>query len=343
MSFKCAFLGCGPRANGHAMAYELISRGAKVACCDLDRERADSFAATYEIPRVYTDLEEMLDKERPDVVHMVTPPNLRVDLLNQLSAAQVGGVLVEKPICVGADDYARLRELATRTTMKIAVNHQLRHHNRVLELLDEVRQGVYGEIRFLDASAELTMSAQGVHVLDLMFAFNGYEPVQTVFGASSGFDDLGSNHPSPRIAQSLLTFRNGSRGVLQAGQGAPQITPSPTSWQHKRIAVYGTRGFCHWWMYGWEKTLPGGEVERGTLDYPDEDLPGQANLTNAMFDWLEDDAAVCPTNLSTSLDEWEVIMAGYLSTIEARPVDLPCEMPLDLLDRFQRFTEGKGG
>ncbi|MEN6404126.1 MAG: Gfo/Idh/MocA family oxidoreductase, partial [Armatimonadia bacterium] len=81
MSFKCAFLGCGPRANGHAAAYDHITRGHRVACCDLDPERLSAFAAKYDIPATYTSLEEMLDKEKPDLVHMVTRPNLRVGLM----------------------------------------------------------------------------------------------------------------------------------------------------------------------------------------------------------------------------------------------------------------------
>jgi hypothetical protein len=91
-------------------------------------------------------------------------------------------------------------------------------------------------------------------------------------------------------------------------------------------------------MNAWEKSLPDGTVEQGTKEYRAEDVLGQANLTNALFDWLEDDAQVSPTNLSTSLDEWLVILAGYLSTVEARPVDLPFDPPDDLLEKFKCFV-----
>ena len=37
--FKCAFLGCGPRARGHAKAYQIVERGRKVAICDMNQER----------------------------------------------------------------------------------------------------------------------------------------------------------------------------------------------------------------------------------------------------------------------------------------------------------------
>ena len=109
------------------------------------------------------------------------------------------------------------------------------------------------------------------------------------------------------------------------------------SWGHKRIAVYGTHGYFHWRMNAWEKSLPDGTVEQGKKEYGAEDVLGQANLTNAMFDWL-DDKAVAPTNLSTSLDEWLVILAGYLGSLEARPVDFPFAPPADLLDRFKAFV-----
>ncbi|MEA3399943.1 MAG: Gfo/Idh/MocA family oxidoreductase, partial [Armatimonadota bacterium] len=60
MSFRCAFLGCGGRAKGHARAYDLIDRGEMVACCDLIEERATAFAEEFGIPSWYTDLDEML-------------------------------------------------------------------------------------------------------------------------------------------------------------------------------------------------------------------------------------------------------------------------------------------
>ena len=338
MAYRCAFLGCGPRSKGHALAYDHIPRGTRAACCDLDGTRLREYGDTFGIDGRYTDVDEMLAQERPDVVHLVTPPTLRADLMRKLSGAGVRGVIVEKPICIGADDYIALRELDRSSDTKFAVNHQLKHHPRVLELLDHVAAGHIGDVRFIDASCLYPMSGQGVRVLDLMFAFAGYPQVETVFGASSGYDDLNGTHPSPRTAESLITFGNGVRAALQAGEGAPRFDASAPRWGHKRIAAYGTNGFVQWWMQGWEKSVAGGDVDRGSHAYADEDVLGQAGLTNAMFDWLEDDAKPCPTSLETSLNEWLVILAGYLSTVEARPVDLPFDPPDDLLERFKRFV-----
>ncbi len=337
MGFRSAFLGCGPRANGHARAYSLVDRGEIVALCDVNQDRLSQFGDTYGVAARYADLEEMLRREKPDLVHLVTPPTLRVELMTRLADSGVPGVLVEKPVCIGAADYKALRALEARSGTKFAVNHQLRHHPRILQYLQDVAEGAIGQVRMIDASAVLPMSGQGVHVLDLMFAFNGYAAPRTVFGASSGYDDINGTHPSPRTAETMVTFENATRALLQSGEGAPMFVEAP-SWGHKRIAVYGTHGFRHWWMSGYEKSLPDGTVERGESVYAEEDIQGQANLTGAMFDWIAGDTKAAPTNLSTSLDEWAVILAGYLSTVESRPVEMPFDPPDDLLEQFKRFS-----
>lgn len=338
MGFRCGFLGCGPRAKGHANAYAHITRGEIVALCDMNEERLNPFGdeLTPSANR-YTDLDEMLGKEKPDVVHCVTDPTLRVPLMTHLAEAGVPGVIVEKPVCVGAHDYKALRVLEAESTTKFAVNHQLRHHPMILDFLADVQAGKIGEVRCIDATCMLPMSGQGCHVLDLMFAFNGYAKPKTVFGASSGYDDINGTHPSPKAAESLITFENGVRAMLMAGDGAPEFEEGPRH-MHKRIVVYGTHGFLHWRMNGWERSLPDGSVEQGQKDYREEDVIGQANHTNAMFDWLEDDGKPHPCNLATSLDEWLVILAGYASTVEARAIDMPFDPPDDLLDQFKRFV-----
>ena len=56
-----------------------------------------------------------------------------------------------------------------------------------------------------------------------------------------------------------------------------------------------------------------------------------AAYTSALFEWIEDDARLHPTNLATSLDQWLVILAGYASAVQARPIEMPFDPPDDLL------------
>ncbi|NLO06895.1 MAG: Gfo/Idh/MocA family oxidoreductase [candidate division WS1 bacterium] len=337
MSFKVAFLGCGGRANGHARVYDRITRGAPVACCDLVEEKAQAFAENYGIPKYYLDLDEMIEKEQPDLVHMSMPPTIRYSLMKRLSDHRIPAVIVEKPIAIGAHDYKLLRELEATSETRYTVNHQLRYHERVMEMLDHIAAGDIGAVRCLDASARLPMSGQGVHVLDLMFAFAQYTPIRAVHAACSGFDDINGTHPSPESVSALVTFVDEKRGVLQSGAGVPEMATDVGRHMHKRIAAYGETGFVHWTMHSWEKGI-GGKVERGEHKYGEVDDIGQINLTNAVFDWIEDGAAATPTNLATSLDEWRVLLACYASTVGKTPIEFPFEPEDDLLEQYIEFA-----
>jgi predicted dehydrogenase len=332
MSYKVAFLGCGGRSQGHARVYPNIENGTRVACCDLIEEKAAGYAEQFDIPNWYLDLDEMIEKEQPDLVHMSMPPTIRYSLMKRLSDHGVPAVIVEKPIAVGADDYRKLRELEAESDTKFTVNHQLRYHERTLEFVERVGNGEIGEVRALDASAKLPMNGQGVHVLDLMFAYANYLDVRSVHAACSGFDDINGTHPSPNTASALITFVDETRGVLQSGEGVPEIADDVPRHMHKRIAVYGTTGFVHWKMNGWEMGI-GGVYSSGEHVYGEVDDVGQANLVRAVFNWLETGEPT-PTNLATALDEWLVILACYASEVEQAPIEFPFDPPDDLLQQF---------
>jgi predicted dehydrogenase len=338
MDYRCAIVGCGARAAGHAAAYGRVGRGKLVACCDLDTARLDAFADQHQIPGRYTSLPAMLAQERPDIVHLVTKPIHRVGPMTELAEAGVPAVIVEKPICVGAADYLALRALEQSSPTRFAVNHQLRHHPLILDYLRRVGAGEIGAVRMIDASAGLPLSGQGVHILDLAFAFAGYSPVEKVFAAASGYDDIDGTHPSPAATAAVITFAGGIRAVLQTGEGFPVFEPHDAVWFHKRIAVYGTHGHLHWRMSGWERSEEGGRCVGGPLDYGAEDIQGQAALTEAVFDWIEDARKPAPTNLATSLDEWLAILAIYQSAVDSRAVALPFDPPHDLVARYRELV-----
>ena len=337
--FKCALLGCGPRARGHAKAYQFVNRGRIVALCDMNEERLHPFGDEFGVKGRYTDLDEMLDTERPDVLHIVTLPSLRVGLMTTAAEHGVPGVIVEKPIALQGEDWRALRDLEGRSSTKYCVNTQLHFHAQNLDLKQTVAEGRIGEVRFIDASARSTPLDQGVHVLELAHSYTGFEPLASVFGQVADGQELDSAQPSPAMATGVLGFASGVRATLTCGACAPLATDRvEVRYAHKRVAAYGADGFVQWTMSGWERRTLDGGYERGPHDYGVEDDRAQARLTEAMFDWLEDDGKVHPNNLATSLDEWLVILAGYLSTVEKRPVDLPFDPPDDLLQQFKRFV-----
>ncbi|MEK7398039.1 MAG: Gfo/Idh/MocA family oxidoreductase [Candidatus Poribacteria bacterium] len=333
--FKSAFLGCGGRAMGHAQAYKHITRGKKVAICDLSEQRLKHFGDTFGIENRYTNIHEMLDKEKPDVLHIVTLPDLRLQLMTIAAEHEVPAAIVEKPIAITGSDYKAIMELGKKCKTKFVVNHQLRHHPKILELLSDVKSGKIGEIKFIEVSARLNMSGQGTHVTDLMFAFNDYSEPETVFGSASGSEGFNTSHPTADMSEAYMTFKNGMHTLLVCGTNAPSVGDYPGHY-HKRIAAYGTQGFVHWWMEGWEKKLKDGSYEKGAKSYGEEDVLGQAGLTNAAYDWLEDENKLHPNRLEISLMEFNTILAIFQSTVSRKMVQFPYDPPDDILNQLQK-------
>ncbi len=337
--YKSAFLGCGSRAGAHARAYQHVEKGEVVAICDMNEELLGLFGDEFGIERRYTDLEKMLEQERPDLLHIVTAPTLpgsgeriRHSLMKVASDHGVPAAIVEKPIAVDGDDWRQLVELAGTTATKFCVNTQLNFHPRNLELKRQVAAGRIGEIRFIDASARSTPIDQGPHILQLVSSYiDNAQPVR-VFGQVADGELLDSLAPSTRHATATVTYANGVRANVTFGtEAAPQISDSDVQYFHKRIAVFGTQGFAHWTMDGWELGTPAAGLESGTHSYPEQDLLGQAGLTEAVFDWLDDDAKVHPTNLAQSLAEFNLILGIFHSALTHAPVELPFDPPPGLI------------
>jgi len=143
--YKSAFLGCGGRARGHAHAYQFVKKGKGVAVCDMNEERLESFSKDFGIEKKYTDIHEMLDKEKPDLLHIVTLPTLRVPLMTLAAEHEVPVAIVEKPIAIQGEDWKQLAELNAKSKTKFVVNTQLHFHPDNLMLKKDVADGKIGD------------------------------------------------------------------------------------------------------------------------------------------------------------------------------------------------------
>jgi len=336
--YKCAIVGVsGGRAHGHAEAYEHIPRGRLVAISTRNRENLDAFGEWFGVTARYTDYCEMFDRVKPDLVHVNTPPTVRLEVMEAAEAAGIPAMIVEKPLACQGEDYVAIREFAKCARLKVAINHQLQFHPRRQMLQRAVREGRIGEVRFIEASARMNLAYQGTHSLQAIGAFiPGAVPV-SVFGQVAGVEGLREtlkHHYAPDQSVAKIAYDSGVHAVLQCGPDAPMMTDDPVTHKHKRIAVYGSRGHVLWSMWSWEMLIDG-VLEAGVHDYPDEDILGQAGMTEAMFDWIEDDAAVHPLNLELALQDFGIILGMYMSALEHRVVALPVEPAPDLIARLR--------
>jgi len=338
---KSCILGCGGRSRGHLRAYEFVENGQMAAICDMDEERLQERADEFGLETRYTNYQEMLEKEKPDVLHIVTAPIWRVDVMSIAAEFEVPVVIVEKPIGLEGGDYRQIKNLHESAKTRFVVNTQLHFHPRNMQLKQDVADGRIGEVRQIDASARSTVVDQGVHVLELAQSYNGFSKPVRVFGNVSGLGTLpDKRQPSPDMAASIVEFENGVRCQLMCGDTAPIVQPEGGKCSLKRISVYGTRGFVQWTMHGWERSTVEEGHESGTHSYGEEDVRGQAALTDAAFAWSEDESRPHPTRLDNALPKFNTILGMYVSALTNKPIDLPFDPPDGILDDLrERFKE----
>ena len=344
--YKTAMLGCGGRARGHADAYRFVKNGKLAAICDMSEERLNIFGDDFGIASRYTDLDEMLEKEKPDVLHIVTSPVIpnsneciRYPLMKQASDHGVPAAIVEKPIAVEGKDWKQIAELAEETKTKFVVNTQLDFHPKNLELKKDVAEGRIGEVRFIDASARSRSAEQGGHVLQLVSSYIGNSRPVRILGQISGSEDLNfapGGHPSPQHTVGHVLYENGIHVSLAFGtEMAQRVSDDPGIYGHKRVFVVGTKGFVHWRFNSWERATLARGYESGPLNYGEQDVVAQGNFTEALFDWLDDENNVHPTHLKQSLAESNIILGMYYSGLTNEIIELPFEPPDELMDMLR--------
>jgi len=104
---------------------------------------ARQLAERFGINACFSDLPEMLEMTRPDVVHITTPPKSHYPLAKE--CLQEGShVYLEKPFTVTGEEAESLIELAERKKIKITAGHNLQFTLEMLEMRRLVNEGFLG-------------------------------------------------------------------------------------------------------------------------------------------------------------------------------------------------------
>jgi predicted dehydrogenase len=143
MSLKIAIVGCGKIADAHVEEIRKIPTVELCAVCDTEPIIAEQLAVRFAIPKWYIDLAKMLDIEKPDVLHITTPPQSHLALTRQAVAAGCH-VFLEKPVALHHCDAEAIVASVTAAGRKLAVNYWPRFEDPALELQRLYQSGVLG-------------------------------------------------------------------------------------------------------------------------------------------------------------------------------------------------------
>lgn len=141
---KVGLLGAGFIIDAHAKALKALPNVEITAVCDRALERAQEAAATYGIPHVFADLTEML-KLKLDVVHVLLPPDLHINVTQQILDAGSNAFL-EKPMGLDAQACQALVDMALAKGLKLGVNHNFLFLPAYEKLRQQVQDGTLGNL-----------------------------------------------------------------------------------------------------------------------------------------------------------------------------------------------------
>ena len=207
MAYRSAIVGAR-RGLHHARAYGGLDRMRVVALCEIDEERRDAGAKALGVEG-YADYEQMLDKERPDVVHVVTSPAIpRAVWVEPAADFGVKVLVVEKPLAVRPREAEALREAQQRTGLRVIVNHQRRYMPFADRLRELHASDCLGTVHFVRASLQGDLMDMSTHLMDVVLMALQDVPPVAVWAVAEGRD---GDDPNPRNFMATYTFAGGVR------------------------------------------------------------------------------------------------------------------------------------
>ena len=245
-------VGAGRIAVRHA---ELLGgghiAGARLAAiCDIESAKATKLASKFSVP-AYSDMHEMVSRENPDVIVVLTPSGLHAQHVIAL-ARHDKHLVVEKPMALTLDDADAMIAACDARNVRLFVVKQNRFNRPVQRLrraLDEGRFGrlILGTVRvrwcrrqsYYDQDSWRgtwaydggVLTNQASHHVDLLEWMMG--PVDAVFARTAR---ALAKIEAEDTAVVTLKFRNGALGLIEA-----TTATRPTDLEGS-ISVLGERG-----------------------------------------------------------------------------------------------------
>lgn len=149
---RVGVIGCGRISVMHLVPLTLLPETEIAACCDIDKEKAEKAAAKYG-GKAYTSYEEMINREKPDAVHICLPHYLHTKAAMYAFARGVH-VLSEKPMDVDLQSAENAVAAAKAAGVLYGVIFQCRCNNAARLVKNAVESGRLGKI--LSARSVLT-------------------------------------------------------------------------------------------------------------------------------------------------------------------------------------------
>jgi predicted dehydrogenase len=138
-TFKAVAIGAGYFSHFQYEAWQRIPEVTVTAFCNRNAERAEQIVKKFDITQHYTEYREMLEKEKPDFVDIITPPPTHLEMCK--IAADLGiHVICQKPLAPSLDEAKQIVDYTSRAGIRFMVHENWRFqpwYREIKKLLDD--------------------------------------------------------------------------------------------------------------------------------------------------------------------------------------------------------------
>ena len=164
--YKAVVIGCGSIGHAHMEGYRLNPNVDVVAVADPLESARGQYVQEYGIPRSYESYEEMLERERPDIVSVCTWHLHHPAPTIAAAKAGVQGVICEKPMAIGAGPADAMIEACEANGVKLVVSHQRRFTPGWAKARELIRDEAIGQPYRAECRVIEGLANWGTHAID---------------------------------------------------------------------------------------------------------------------------------------------------------------------------------
>lgn len=341
--YKVGIIGCGRPSNHegstghgiahhHAVGYKGCNDTKLVAVADIVRENAKAFASQHDVPRIYESYQEMIVREKLDMVSVCLWIPLHTPVVKEAATLGVKAIHCEKPMAPTYGEAKSMVETCNRSGVQLTFNHQRRFGEVFRKAKEIAHSGAIGQIHRFEGYCS-NIFDWGTHWIDMMFFYNNDEPASWVMAQINSQTEnklFGVDMENQAICR--IQFNNGVTGLLDTGIDKRTCA----------LRIMGSDGLI-------EVTVPDGPelrfLAKGYRGWQEPELRELKSqhmpivFTSAINDLVDALKAGREPELSSrkALQATEVIFSAYESSRRRSRVDLPLDIEdspfLDMLER----------
>jgi len=142
---KIGIIGCGKIAESHVKIIKKIISNSDLYLCDANKGNAEKLAANFGAKGIYNSAEELLSKEKPDAVHILTPVYAHFEIAEKALCAGCH-IYIEKPATETIVEYKKLCGLAKSKGKIICAGYSALGMPAILKANKEINSGEFGRL-----------------------------------------------------------------------------------------------------------------------------------------------------------------------------------------------------